>query len=409
MNPTPKNHDLVLVGGGHTHALLIRRLGMKPIPGVRVTLVSENRLTPYSGMLPGLVAGHYDAAETHIDLNQLCQRAGVHFIEGRLDGLDPERQTLSIEDQPRLSYDVVSLDTGSTPNLDLPGAHEHAVGVKPVSHFHATWQAMLRDSQANTEPQHWGVVGAGAGGVELVLAIAHRLRQQQHIRLHLFYSGQQPLQGYPDGVVRAAQDALTAAGVNSHSAFKVAKVTASGVSSHIGAQITLDKTLLVTPASAPDWPVVAGLDTANGGFVAVNKFLQSTSHPTVFAAGDVAEMINDPRPKAGVYAVRQAPTLYHNLRAYFAEAPMRPLRLQKQFLSLLSLGSQRATGSRNRLTVTGGWVWRWKDKIDRDFMARFNDFRPSDMSAPKDDTTPVVMHCAGCGSKLGPALLQDTL
>lgn len=401
--------DLVLVGGGHTHALLIRRLAMKPIPGVRVTLISESALTPYSGMLPGLVAGHYSFEETHIDLNRLCRRAGVHFIEGRLIGLDPERKTLTIAHQPPLAYDVVSLDTGSTPNINLPGASEHALGVKPVSHFHQAWQHLLQSTGEQTQAtQDWGVVGAGAGGIELVLAMAWRLRHREDIRFHLIHPGERVLKGYPAGVARAAEQALSAASVQVHSQFTVQSVTTDGLISDQGTQLPLDQSVLCTPAAAPEWPALAGLDTANGGFVAVNEHLQSTSHDTVFAAGDVAEMVHAPRPKAGVYAVRQAPTLHHNLRHWFAGTPMEALKLQSQFLSLLSLGDRRATGHRNGIAFTGRWVWRWKDRIDRQFMAALNEFQAPPMDkALSTDSSP--MHCAGCGSKLGPDLLQATL
>ncbi len=405
MSPSPSDRDLLLVGGGHTHALLIRRLAMKPLPGVRTTLVSDGSLTPYSGMLPGLVAGHYTFAETHIDLQQLCRKAGVRFINARMTGLDPDTRQISVDGQPPLHYDALSLDTGSTPNLDLPGAAEHATGVKPVSDFYQAWQSLL---QADT-PGDWGVVGAGAGGVELVLAMAWRLGRRDDIRLHLIYPGQTILKGYPKRVVRAAQAQLERLGVICHPGFAVSRVTADGLVSDTGEHLPLDNSILCTPAAPPTWPQKAGLDTANGGFVAVNEYLQSTSHSTVFAAGDVAEMIHSPRPKAGVYAVRQAPTLHHNLRHFFAHTTMEPVSLQKQFLSLLSLGDQSAAGHRNGLAFSGRWVWRWKDRIDRQFMAALNDFQPPTGMTPEDGQEHAPMHCAGCGSKLGPETLHNVL
>ncbi|TGG90241.1 selenide, water dikinase SelD [Natronospirillum operosum] len=408
--PPESERELVLVGGGHTHALLIRRLGMRPLPGVRVTLISESAMTPYSGMLPGLIAGHYTFDETHIDLNRLCQRCGVRFVEGRLTGFDPQARRLQIRGRPELRYDLVSFDTGSTPNLSIPGAREHAVGVKPVSHFHDAWSRLLAQlEQTPTQPLHWGVVGAGAGGVELVLAMVHRLRGRSGLNLHLIFSSERVLPGYPTGVVRAAERALQTAGVTLHAGAQVTAVTADGVTLETGHTIALHRTVLCTPASAPDWPARAGLDTANDGFIAVNQYLQSTSHATVFAAGDVAEMVDDPRPKAGVYAVRQAPTLQHNIERWFRQQPLEPIRLQRRFLSLLSLGDRRATGSRNGLSFTGYWVWRWKDRIDRRFMDALNNFRPGMAQNSDASETPAPMHCAGCGSKLGPELLQDTL
>lgn len=399
------DRDLVLVGGGHAHALLIRKLGMKPLPEVRVTLVSESRLTPYSGMLPGLVAGHYRPDDVHIDLNRLCRWAGVRFIQGRVSGLDAGRKHLHIEHQPPLSYDKVSFDTGSTPDLSIPGARSFALGVKPVSHFHEHWKQLLDQADPDTE-RHWGVVGAGAGGVELVLAMAHRLGPNRTVRFHLVYAGERILSGYPKAVVHAAERALRAYDVQLHPRFRVSAVKQSGLTAHNGNALMLDKTIWCTQAAAPDWPERCGLDTAGNGFIAVNRFLQSTSHPDVFAAGDIAEMVFDPRPKAGVYAVRQAPFLYDNLKRAFAGEPLKAIRLQRNFLSLLSLGEQKAVGNKGPLVVHGDWVWRWKNRIDRAFMDKFQSLgEPMAM----DEDMPDQMHCAGCGSKLGPALLRETL
>lgn len=404
--------DLVLLGGGHTHALLMRRLAMKPLPGVRVTLVSETPLTAYSGMLPGLVAGHYDVRDTHIDLDRLSRRTGVRFIVDRAEGLDLAERRLLLTKQPALPFDAVSVDTGSTPNLDIPGASDHAIGVKPVSRFYTAWERCLSDLEASDAVQHWGVVGAGAGGVELVLAMAWRLRHRSdRVRLHLFFRQNQPLQGSRRAVVRQAMKALRRHGVECHPNFPVAAVTGAGVTSDDGHTVPLDQTFLCTPAQAPGWPEQAGLETANGGFIAVNEYLQSTSHPCVFAAGDVAEMTGSPRPKAGVYAVRQAPFLHHNLGRYFAGEPLEPLQLQDDFLSLLSLGDRRATGGRSGITVSGRWVWRWKDRIDRRFMQALNESTPPPMTSSMagQDTDDMAMHCAGCGSKLSPEVLRATL
>lgn len=398
-------HDIVLVGGGHTHALVLRRLAMRPAPKVRITLISEHTLTPYSGMLPGLVAGHYAYDDVHIDLNQLCRKTGARFIPARLTGIDLDQQQLILEGRAPLSFDVVSFDTGSTPNLSLPGAAEHAIPVKPVSSFYARWQAQLARADA---AEHWGVVGAGAGGVELVLAMAHRLSTQPGVTLHLLFRSDTVLPGYAPATIRAATRALQQAGVILHRNTRVTSVYQQGVTYNDDQWLELQQTFMCTPASAPSWPAAAGLATEQG-FIAVNQQLQSTSHANVFAAGDVAEMVADPRPKAGVYAVRQAPTLAHNLVAHTLGQPLRTLRLQRQFLSLLSLGEQRATGGRQGLTFTGRWVWRWKDRIDRQFMQKLLAL-PARMSAmPPQDDPQATMPCAGCGSKLGPALLAEAL
>ncbi|WLD58659.1 selenide, water dikinase SelD [Salinispirillum sp. LH 10-3-1] len=410
--------DLVLLGGGHTHALLIRKLAMQPIPNVRVTLISDGGTTPYSGMLPGLIAGHYDLDDILIDLNQLCRKANVRFIPGRVVGLNLSEKHVQVDGWPDIRFDRLSIDTGATPSTAIPGSTEHAVGVKPVSGLYERWQNLMTHAPTSSEPQHWAVVGAGAGGVELVLAMAHRFAtgdtgttakstaSKPSADWHLVFSGDSILPGYPKRLQRIAQRALDNAQITCHAQFRVQQIDAEGIQAEDGRYLRLQQTLLCTPAGAPQWPADAGLDTARGGFIAVNEYLQSTSHPEVFAAGDVAEMVNDPRPKAGVYAVRQARFLHENLRRAFAGEPLQPIRLQRQFLSLLALGGKTAVGRRGPITLHGDWVWRWKDRIDRDFMALFTHrMKAMAMTAP-DMSAP---HCAGCGSKLGPELLADTL
>jgi selenide,water dikinase len=400
-----QERDLVLVGGGHTHALIIRQLAMKPIPGVRVTLISEQTLTPYSGMLPGYVAGHYSTEDTHIDLNRLCQWAGVDWIRARVTGIDPDARLIHLDNRHDFTYDKVSIDTGSTPDLSVPGAREFATGVKPVSGFTFLLSKLLRASDHN-DAADWGVIGAGAGGVELVLALAYRLRDKANLKFHLIYSGSDMLRGYPASMVREVEAAMQRHGVTLHPNFRVAQVHADGVESTSGNRLTLSQSIWCTGAAPPNWLTDSALAKGGQGFIAVNQYLQSSSHADVFAAGDVADMDHDPRPKAGVYAVRQAPFLFQNLRRAFTGKSMRAVKLQTDFLSLVSLGDQRAVGCRFGFSAEGASVWRLKDHIDRKFMNRLNDPGPRPQMQTVDD---MPMHCAGCGSKLGPDLVRDSL
>ncbi len=398
--------DLVFIGGGHTHALVIKKLGMKPIKGVRVTLISEQTLTPYSGMLPGFVAGHYSFLDAHIDLNRLCQWANVRYIRGTVTSINADDNTILIDSGLSLTYDQLSIDIGSTPDLSVPGAREYAVGVKPVSQFGEIWNSLLHASETATG--EWGVVGAGAGGVELVLGMAHRLKANTNLKFHLLYSGERVLPGYPDKVISVVENALAENNISLHPNYRVAVVRNDGLVSTDHQQVKLDKSIWCTGAAAAGWLSDTGLELSERGFIAVNEYLQSVSHSNVFAVGDCSDMLSDPRPKAGVYAVRQAPFLADNLRAAFKPntASLKPLKLQTDFLSLLSLGDRSAVGCRGGHTLTGKWVWKLKDHIDQKFMRKLNE--PGDMKDMAAEPSQ-EMHCAGCGSKLGPDVIRGNL
>jgi selenide,water dikinase len=401
-------HDLVFIGGGHSHSLVLRMLAMKPIDKVRLTLITDARLTPYSGMLPGYIAGHYNEQETHLDLNKLCKAANVRLIQGRVSGIDVENKIIRLDNQASVGYDKVSINTGSTPNINVPGAREFGVGVKPVSQLTATWQKLLAQKVEHSPkhtPPHWAVIGGGAAGIEMVLAIAHRFKQAgDALRLSLVQSGRTLLPSYHKNIQKQVALALQQYDIEFVTGFRVSRVTKNTIESDAGDALSIDQSIWCTPATAPTWPKLAGLETDKDGFITVNEFLQSTSHSDIFACGDVAAMTKSPRPKAGVYAVRSAPFLTRNLRAIFSQQAMQAVSLQTDFLSLIALGGKNAVGQRGGLSLKGEWVWRWKNHIDQKFMALFAKNLPA---MPTMDNEP--MHCGGCGSKIGPELLSDTL
>lgn len=424
---SPITRDVLLVGGGHSHALLIRRWAMNPIPGVRLTLVSDGVLTPYSGMLPGLVAGHYDADQVHIDLRRLCTLAGVRFINSRMTSLDVAQRAVRLSDRPALSYDVLSLDTGSTPDLSIDGAREYSTPVKPVHAFYDRWLAIrhrLLDTQS-AKTVDVGVVGSGAGGFEIVVAMRHALPASR-ARVHWILRGDEPLAGRVRRVRRKALDVARAAGIVVHQNFDVVKV-AGGPEVHArdGRQVTLDDLLWCTGAVGPAWVRDSGLKRDARGFVLTDGQLRSVSHPDVFATGDIGTQADTPSPKAGVYAVRQAPYLYENIKRLLLRQPLRTYRPQRDFLSLMATGPKEAIASRGPFMWTGAWVWRWKDRIDQAFMNRIAHLPPmsvrplatqvadvlrAPMPGHQGSTgLPTGPQCKACGAKVGGDTLDNSL
>jgi selenide,water dikinase len=428
---TPILKDLVLIGGGHSHVAVLKSFGMRPMPGVRVTLISKEVTTPYSGMLPGYIAGHYSFDDAHIDLWRLCHFGNAAFHRATVMGLDLNNKQVLCAGRPPIRFDLLSVNIGSTPSArGIPGAMDHALPVKPIEGLLKGWDRAVQKVLA-LDQSLWrvAIVGAGAGGVELTLAIQHRLQsllavqagRPVRIEFHLVADSSVILPTHNPRVQAKFACILRERGVQVHVKHRVVEVRPGQLCCSPGEGVPCDIALWVTNAAAPGWIGQAGLRTDAEGFLAVNDCLQSLSHPFVFAAGDVAAVIEHPRPKSGVFAVRQGPPLSENLRRALAGRPLKPFQPQKHFLSLISTGDRYAVASRSGWALEGKWVWRLKNWIDRRWMRQYRDVPDmesagsisvaiglADADALKE-LSALTVRCGGCGAKVGSAILARVL
>jgi selenide, water dikinase len=428
----PILRDIVLVGGGHTHVGVLRNFAMKPMPGVRLTVVCRDTHTPYSGMLPGYVAGHYTYDEVHIDLRRLAEFAGARFFRSEVVGLDRHAHEVLCRDRPAVRYDRLSINIGSTPKLtDAGGNGTRAVAVKPIRQFNERWLALLARVQTRPGPMHIALVGGGAGGVELLLAMQHRLRHELNLlgqdpnalTFSLFTRGASILPTHNRSVQQRFTRTLQSRGVTLHANAAVTAVDDQGLTTISGEHHLADEVIWVTRAGGASWLKDTGLALDADGFIEVTDTLQTVTDPDIFAAGDIATMINHPREKAGVFAVRQGPPLARNLRLSLEDKALRDYHPQRRWLALISTGDQYAVASRGGFSVSGAWLWRWKDHIDRRFMAKFNDLPAMQDKAsalPRSTValageeaqqaiSAIAMRCGGCGAKVGATTLSRAL
>jgi len=372
--------QLVLVGGGHAHVFVLEAFARRQMPGLDITLLTKEPMAPYSGMLPGFVAGHYRLDECLIDLRRLCNTAGVHLIEGAAIGIDREKRRVSLANGSPLPYDVLSLDVGITPDVDdIAGAEAHALLVKPVSLFAPKWQALVQRATAINGPRRIVAIGGGAAGVELILAARYRLtasqsweQRRQDPFTYTLISGTGILPGHPPRAQRLARAALTENGIDVVEDDTAVEIAPHHVRLRSGRQIASDAAIVSTKAKAPAWFADTGLARDAAGYLALRPTLQSLTDEDIFAAGDCATVIEHPRPKSGVFAVRQGPVLARRLRGHLETRLLDPFVPQRAYLSLVSLGEKSAIASRGSLAAAGHWAWLWKDWIDRRFMNRFN-------------------------------------
>ncbi|OBY28262.1 selenide, water dikinase SelD [Leisingera sp. JC1] len=407
----PLTRDLVLVGGGHTHALVLRKWGMKPLPGARLTVINPGPAAPYSGMLPGFVAGHYQRDELDIDLVRLARFAGARVVLGAAEHIDTAARLVHVPGRPPIAYDVASIDIGITSAMpDLPGFAGHGIPAKPLDRFAARWAA-FREGDG---PAHVAVIGGGVAGVELILAMAHALRSRGRLAQATLIDSGEALRAIGGKASQSLRRALVEHGVRLEENAHIKRVEDTYITLQDGREILSDFTTGAAGARPYGWLADSGLDL-NDGFIRVNETLQS-SDPQVFAAGDCAHMDFAPRPKAGVYAVRQAPVLYHNLRALMTGDPLRKYKPQKDYLKLISMGSKEALGERFGTTLSGPLMWTWKDRIDQAFMEKFRDLPAMDPpDLPAEHTLDMEQAlgekpmCGGCGAKVGRDALLGTL
>jgi selenide, water dikinase len=395
----PIAQDLVLVGGGHAHVHVLKRFGMRPASGVRLTLIARDVETPYSGMLPGYVAGLYRFEECHIDLVRLARFAGARLIHDEAIGLDRAARQVFSRAHPPIRYDIMSLDIGSTPRLDdVPGAAEHTVAVKPIARFAARWEALLERAEAEGRVR-LAIVGGGAGGVELALAAHHRLEGLLGTAPEItLVTREGLLPSHNEAVRRRFELIFRKRGIRTLTNNPIVRVEPHRLIAADGSAIPFDEALWVTEAAGAPWLAATGLPLDERGFVVIDERLRSPADGAVFAAGDIATMPAHPRDKAGVYAVRAGPPLADNLRRALAGRRLRRAVPQKRALALIGTGDGHAVASRGPFTAYGRSLWHLKEWIDRRWMRRYTEL--PDMAAADGADGGEEMRCGGCAAKV---------
>ena len=358
--------SIVLIGAGHTHALVMLRLQNTLPEGIDLTIIDPIADAIYSGMLPGFVAGRYESDDLKINLPSLSQRVGATFIQDYVRAIDPASKQVNLESGRNISYDVASFDIGITSKLSrLSGFDDHAVPVKPVGSFTKIWNTYL----LQTTYARIAVIGGGVAGSELAMAMAFALQQRSlEYQITVIDRGG-VLADLSKSARRPILKAFQTFGIATQEHASVREVTADGLVLETGQLVDADFVIGAAGAVPHPWIETTPLYHQNG-YIEVNAQLQ-TSDPNVFAVGDCAHFTERPLPKAGVFAVRQAPTLSHNLVAAISGGHLKSYKPQSDFLKLITLGDKTALSEKFGITMSGKWVWALKNRIDSDFMRRF--------------------------------------
>jgi selenide,water dikinase len=413
MNPSvtyPTEKSVVLVGAGNAHLVFVKRFGMRPLRGVAVTLVNEAAVVPYSAMVPAHIGGDYAWDEVTIDLVRLCQSVGVRFVAERVIGLDPAARRVRFASRPPLTYDAVSLGLGSIPALpDGAPQSDTSLVMRPLGTLLSKVESLEQELKRSARPFHFVVVGGGASGCELALAVHKRLGQQTGFRLTMLQAGPRLLPQFPVAVARAFEEAFASRGIDYRVDARVSGWSDGSLLLEGGGQLPCDFALWATQAAAPKLLAESGLAVDAAGFLQVRDTLQSISHPAVFGTGDCVCFQSYPDlPKNGVHAVRQGRVLFDNVNSFLRERPARPFHPQRYCLCLLNTADGRAVLNYGPLTRKGRWARRLKDRIDRAWIDKFTHFTP--MTEPSTAASESYqMRCGGCGSKVSSDVLSAVL
>jgi selenide,water dikinase len=413
------DHEIVLLGIGHTNAHILRMWRMKPIQRTRLTCVSNHPLVTYSGMLPGVLAGQYTEEQMQIDLVRLCAANGARLIIGNVIGLDKEKHTLLFDDRPALPFDALSVGIGSVirPKIvvgESAGAaavDSRRIFIKPMQTLMKRLRRQLQQLQATAGKAKLAVVGGGAGGVEVALCIGNLLRKERpeiDWSVHLISGASQLIPEYRESSRKLVVQALQNANVTVHVGCRVNELVEDGLQLANGEVFPVDLAVWASGSAAPSLLSELNLPVDSGGYLAADENLQSTSGLPVFAVGDSAALPFKHVTKAGVFAVREGPVLWNNLQRILRKEPLIPYRPQKDFMRLLNKGDGSAIGQYWGRAFQGQWVWKLKDRIDVQFMQKYQTYDPMTMVPAKGDEEE-AMRCLGCGGKVGGSILRRVL
>jgi pyridine nucleotide-disulfide oxidoreductase family protein len=328
-------------------------------------------------MVPGFVAGRYELDELGIDVEGLARRAGARVVLERARTIDAERRRIVLEGGDEISYDLASINIGSTvAGLDTPGVRQHTIPTRPISGFVKRIGVLIERTrfQGLQRALRIVVVGGGAGGVELAFCLESRLAREAEgpIKVLLVNDDKRVLVDYPESLAERVERHARSCGIVIQSHRRVVAVETDLVHFEDDTSAAQDAVIWVTGAASHPLFRDSGLPIDSDGFVLTRPTLQVEGHDELFAVGDCATLIEHPdTPKAGVYAVRQGPTLIHNLRAALDGRTLDKYVPQQDSLTLLNLGGGTALGAKWGLSFEGRWVMELKDRIDRRFMSRF--------------------------------------
>ena len=416
----PITNDLVLIGGGHSHLSVLMKLSKKPINGNRITLITNEIDTPYSGMIPGYIEGIYSWRDSHIDLYRLCLKLNVRFIHAEVERVSAYEKEIYFKDRPKIKFDVLSINTGiQSNNREIKGAAKYCLSVKPISKLANNFLNKI------TNFKSIAFIGGGAGSVELALAIKKRfLNINQDIKITIITGKRGLLSTFPQKTKLTSLKTLEKFKIDIIEYKRVLEVKPKQIILSDKSMLKIDKAILSTNSMTPKWLAKSDILLTKDNYILVNKSFQ-TNYKYVFASGDVIDFNNQNLKKAGVFAVRSGKPLAINIKQFILGKKLVEYKFNKNYLALIGTSKRSAIATKYNLTFNSRFFFYLKKYIDQNFIKKFSDFKirkKFTLEALKTDVLNIfvkhkekitdkndIMQCKGCAAKVPLNALKQAL
>ena len=416
----PITNDLVLIGGGHSHLSVLMKLSKRPINGNRITLITNEIDTPYSGMIPGYIEGIYSWRDSHIDLYRLCLKLNVRFIHAEVERVSAHEKEIYFKDRPKIKFDVLSINTGiQSNNREIKGAAKYCLPVKPISKLANNFLNKI------TNFKSIAFIGGGAGSVELALAIKKRfLNINQDIKITIITGKRGLLSTFPQKTKLTSLKTLEKFKIDIIEYKRVLEVKPKQIILSDKSMLKIDKAILSTNSMTPKWLAKSDILLTKDNYILVNKSFQ-TNYKYVFASGDVIDFNNQNLKKAGVFAVRSGKPLAINIKQFILGKKLVEYKFNKNYLALIGTSKRSAIATKYNLTFNSRFFFYLKKYIDQNFIKKFSDFKirkKFTLEALKTDVLNVfvkhkekitdkndIMQCKGCAAKVPLNALKQAL
>ena len=401
--------DIILVGAGHANIEVLRAFANKPLHGYRITLISDKSMAIYSGMVPGYIAGRYSLEEICIDLVKLSYRLNFRLIIAKVQNISALKKLIYLDKRPAISFDYLSINLGiMSKTSSIEGAKKYAISLKPISQIETKLSKITR-IKSSTINKSIVLIGAGAAGTEVSLALRERFRKENYFpKIFILSNHGGVLKGYNKKAQNIMLMSLKKNNIQLITDVSVNKIYRNRVIYNRNKVITNTFVILSTSAAPLKLFSKTDLKLSEKGFIQVDSYLKCIGRNNIFAAGDNADILGKSLDKAGVYAVRQGRILARNIRRSILNKKLRAYVPQKSYLSLIGISKDLALGAKLGFAIKSNLIWKIKEYIDRNFIRRYslNNLNLNNEFIDSEDPYDHDMQCDGCGSKLPVRILN---